>query len=125
MITIRVKGDYNKTEGFFKKIKEKRHLKKLQQCADKGVEALALATPVDTGKTASSWGYEIIQEDGVDSIIWENTNVNKHVNIATILDSGHATRNGGYVAGRNYISPAIDPVIDEFAEDAWGEVTKE
>ena len=88
-----------------------------------GVDALAAATPVDTGKTAASWTYEIEKKNGSYSIVWLNTNVNKYVNIALILQYGHGTRNGGYVKGRDYINPAIQPIFDKIAEDAWREVT--
>jgi hypothetical protein len=89
-----------------------------------GVNALAAATPVDTGITASSWDYTIVEEDGKTSIIWTNSNVVKGQNIAVILNYGHGTRNGGYVVGRNYIEPALAPVFDEIAAKAWQEVTE-
>ena len=88
-----------------------------------GVSALAAATPVDTGKTADSWIYEIETSKDSYTITWSNTNVNNHVNIALILQYGHATRNGGYVSGRDYINPALQPVFDQIAEEAWREVT--
>lgn len=88
-----------------------------------GVDALAAATPVDTGKTASSWFCKIVQGDNSASISWSNSNVNDGVNIAIILQYGHGTRNGGYVEGRDYINPAITPIFDEILEKVWKEVT--
>lgn len=86
---------------------------------------MALATPRDSGKTAESWDYRINRDkDGV-KITWTNSNVNKGVNIAIILQYGHGTRNGGYVQGRDYINPAIRPIFDQMAAEVWGEVTKE
>lgn len=97
----------------------------LDRLALEGVAALALATPRDTGATATSWDYEIKRSNGQISIYWTNDNVNKGVNIAVILQYGHGTRNGGYVMGRDYINPAIRPIFDKIAEAAWKEVTEE
>lgn len=94
----------------------------LRKYADLGVAALAAATPMDTGKTASCWGYEIVTSGEDATIYWTNTNENKGVNIAVILQFGHGTGTGGYVQGRDYINPAIRPVFDKIAEEAWMEV---
>ena len=89
------------------------------------VDALASATPKDTGLTASSWGYEIQHNGERSSIIFTNSNTNKGCNIAILLQYGHGTRNGGYVQGRDYINPAIQPIFDQIASDAWKEVLDE
>lgn len=124
MIVVKQRGDFRHLEGFFKRIKQMRLRDKLEKCGREGVDALAAATPVDTGLTASSWSYEIQMDESSYGITWVNTNVNKGVNIALILQMGHGTRNGGYVKGVDYINPALKPVFDKFAEDLWGEVTK-
>ena len=85
---------------------------------------MASATPVDTGLTASSWQYSINREKDSVSISFENTNINNGVSIAILLQYGHGTRNGGYVQGRDYINPAIQPLFDQIAEEAWKEVTR-
>lgn len=122
MIRILHRGDFTKTEKFLKKSLGRNYLDVLEKYAQRGVELLAAATPVDTGLTSLSWEYEIIQNaDGI-SIVWNNTNINKYVNIALILQYGHGTRNGGYVRGRDYINPAIQPIFDEMADAAWKEV---
>lgn len=90
----------------------------------KGVAALSAATPVDTGLTANSWKYEITHNKESATISFTNTNIQNGVPIAVILQYGHATRNGGWVQGRDYINPAIQPIFDEIAKDAWREVTK-
>ena len=125
VITVRHKGDFKHIDGFFKRMREKRLVEKLGEYGQRGVDALSSATPVDTGTTAASWGYEIEHGgDGTYQVIWTNSNVNKHVNIAIILQTGHGTRNGGYVQGRDYINPAIQPVFDEMVEAMWEEVTR-
>lgn len=88
-----------------------------------GVDALSAATPVDTGKTAASWGYVITRTSDTATITWTNSNVNNGVPIALILQYGHGTGTGGYVKGRDYIKPAIRPVFDELANELWKEVT--
>lgn len=122
MITVRQRGDFKKTEKFLKKSFGKDYRSVLEKYAQRGVAALSAATPVDTGLTAASWGYEIIQNDSRISIIWTNSNVQRGVNIAVILQYGHGTRNGGWVEGRDYINPALRPIFDNLAEDAWKEV---
>ena len=124
MISFRQKGDFSKATSFFEKLKEELYLGDLDKYGREGVAALASATPVDSGNTASSWYYEIVNRKGSASIAFYNSNVNKGVPIAIILQYGHGTRNGGWVQGRDYINPAIQPIFDRIVKDAWKEVTK-
>lgn len=122
MIRISHSGNFKNTEGLFKRVKEQRYLRALKKYAQRGVEALSKATPVDTGKTASSWSYEIaVTREGY-TIYWENGNVNRGISIALLLQYGHGTRNGGFVEGRDYINPALRPIFDQMADEAWQEV---
>lgn len=124
MIKIRQKGGFKKLTSFLEKAKESFDTGILDEYGKKGVAALSSATPVDTGLTASSWFYKIENKNGVAKIEFHNSNVQKGVLIALILQYGHGTKNGGYVVGRDYINPAIQPVFDELAENAWKEVTR-
>lgn len=124
MITFRQKGDFSKLTRFLERAKEAVRLGDLDKYGREGVAALASATPYDTGGTANSWYYEIEHKNNSTSIIFSNSNVNKGVPIAIILQYGHGTRNGGWVQGRDYINPAIQPVFDNIANEAWREVTK-
>ena len=121
-ITFTHNGDLKKTESFLKKMLKLDLRSKLERYGQKGVSALASATPKDSGKTAESWSYEITQDEKGISISWSNSNVNKGVNIAVILRYGHGTKNGGYVKGRDYITPAIRPIFDAILKDVWKEV---
>ena len=124
MITFKIKGDYKRTERYFKRLTQKKYLQILDRYGKQGVEALSAATPKDTGRTADSWRYEIETGPNSSSIIFVNDNINKYVNIAVILQYGHATRNGGWVEGRDYINPAVQPLFDEMVEKAWEEVIR-
>ena len=124
MIQIRQKGDFKKLTSFLERSKEGLDIGVLDKYGRKGVAALSSATPVDTGLTASSWFYKIENKNGVAKIEFHNSNIQNGVPIAVILQYGHGTRNGGYVVGRDYINPAIQPVFDELAENAWKEVTR-
>lgn len=123
MVIVKQKGDFSKTEKFLNTISKKLYYRNLQKYAEQGVAALASATPVDSGTTANSWDYEIRQTKNSISIYWTNSNVNKGVPIAVIIQYGHGTRNGGYVQGRDYINPAMRPIFDKIAENVWKEVT--
>ena len=124
MITFRQKGDFSKATSFLEKLKEELYLGDLDKYGREGVAALASATPVDSGTTASSWYYEIVNRSGSATISFYNSNINKGVPIAIILQYGHGTRNGGWVQGRDYINPAIQPIFDQITNDAWKEVTR-
>lgn len=124
MITFRQRGDFSKTTRFLERAKEAVHLGVLDKYGRAGVAALSSATPVDTGRTASSWYYEITHTSDSAAITFKNSNINKGVPIAIILQYGHGTRNGGWVEGRDYINPAIQPIFDQLVEEVWREVTK-
>lgn len=124
MISFRQKGDFSKLTRFLERAKNVIKIGDLDKYGREGVSTLASATPVDSGLTASSWYYEIDHTNGSASINFYNSNVNKGVPIAIILQYGHGTRNGGWVQGRDYINPAIQPIFDKIADDAWKEVTK-
>ncbi|MCC8049705.1 MAG: HK97 gp10 family phage protein [Clostridiales bacterium] len=122
-ISFETRGNFKHIEEFFQKMKDHRLVKTLDKYGKAGVDALASATPVDTGLTASSWGYEIHDDGNTIGVYWTNSNVNNGVNIAVLLQYGHGTGTGGYVQGRDYINPAIQPVFDAMADDIWKEVT--
>ena len=124
MISFRQKGDFSRLTRFFERAKEAVRLGDLDKYGREGVAALASATPIDSGLTANSWKYEIENNNGLAKISFSNTNVQNGVPIAIILQYGHGTRNGGWVEGRDYINPAIQPIFDKIVNDAWGEVTK-
>lgn len=123
-IKVESKGSFSHMESFLKKMHMKKHLANLDKYGQQGVEALSHATPVDSGHTASSWGYEIEKNDDNITLHWTNSNINDGVNIAVILQYGHGTGTGGYVQGRDYINPAMRPIFDKIANDAWLEVTR-
>ena len=125
MITFRQKGDFSKLTRFLERAKEAVHLGDLDKYGRQGVAALSSATPVDSGLTAESWYYEIENKNGSAIITFNNSNIQNGVPIAIILQYGHGTRNGGWVEGRDYINPAIQPIFDEIANEAWREVTKQ
>lgn len=124
MITFRQKGDFSKASRYFERLKEAAKLGVLDKYGREGVAALASATPTETGLTASSWTYEIERKGSSVSIVYKNSNINKGVPIAVILQYGHGTGTGGWVQGRDYINPAIQPVFDRIADEAWKEVTR-
>lgn len=124
-IQARTTGSFKKTRRFLKKSADNRIFKSLIQYGQKGVEALSAATPTDSGETAASWRFEVAYSNGSAKINWLNDNVNQGVNIALILQMGHGTGTGGWVEGRDYINPAIQPIFDEMLDKIWKEVTSD
>jgi hypothetical protein len=124
MIAFRQKGDFSKLTRYLERVKEAVKLGDLDRYGREGVAALVSATPVESGKTANSWYYEIENNGKAAKISFKNSNINKGVPIAIILQYGHGTGTGGWVQGRDYINPAIQPIFDKIAEQAWKEVTK-
>lgn len=123
-ITFRSKGDFSKTFKFLEKLQDEDYLKVLDELGQRGVDALAAATPRDSGKTAASWSYEIEKGRGTTRIVWTNSNLGSGwFPIAIELQYGHGTGTGGFVQGRDYINPAIRPVFDNIAEAAWEAIT--
>jgi len=121
---IKCHGDLSKTTQFLIRLQKKDYLTVLAEYAQKGVEALKEATPRDTGKTADSWYYEIKQDRNKTTVSWCNSNVNKGVNIAMILQYGHGTNSGVYVQGLDYINPAMRVIFKALADKCWKEVTE-
>ena len=124
MISFKHKGDFSKLTRFLERAKEVVHLGELDKYGREGVSALSSATPIDSGLTAESWYYEIENKNGRAVITFNNSNINDGVPIAIILQYGHGTGTGGWVEGRDYINPAIQPIFDKIANDAWEEVNK-
>lgn len=124
-IIVRHKGDFKKTEAFFKRNRQKVLMNALREQGQRGVDALAAATPVRTGKTAASWSYSVSAENGIIRLQWHNSNTTENGdNIVILLIRGHGTRDGHYVRGNDFVTPAIEPIFKEIAEEAWMEVTK-
>ena len=124
MISFRQKGDFKKLTRYLERAKEVVKLGDLDKYGREGVAALSSATPKDTGLTADSWYYKIENKNGSAKITFNNSNIQNGVPIAIILQYGHGTRNGGFVEGIDYINPAIRPIFEKIANDAWREVTK-
>lgn len=124
MITFEQHGNLKSTNTFLERCLEIAHIGDLDKYGRKGVEALKASTPVDTGTTAKSWSYKIERKKGYTSIVWLNSHIEDGCNIAVILQYGHATENGYWVEGIDYINPAIKPLFREIADKIWKEVTR-
>ena len=123
MISFRQKGDFSKLDRYFEKLREAAKIGVLDKYGRAGVKALSSATPTRTGVTAASWSYKINRKNGNVSLDFYNSNINKGVPIAIIIQYGHGTGTGGWVEGIDYINPAIQPLFKQLADDAWKEVT--
>lgn len=123
-VKLKVQGNFNRSYKYLDKLRNLKLDRILNKYGQMGVEVLSASTPIDTGNTAGSWSYEISITGSGFSVSWNNSHANKGVNIAIILQYGHGTGTGGYVQGRDYINPALQPVFDKMAEEAWSEVRR-
>ena len=123
MIRFKHKGDFAKTERFFKQAAAADYMSVFIKYGQMGVDALSAATPVDTGITSGSWGFDIYKKNGSFSIVWTNSNVIDGIPIAILIQYGHGTRNGGYVEGQDFINPATLLIFEKLAKEVWEEVT--
>lgn len=113
-------GEWKKTREWLRKLDEEAYLKILDSCGERGVRALAAATPVDTGRTAASWSYRVERDSTHTVISWHNDHLTSQGDpVAILLQYGHGTGTGGYVQGRDYINPAIRPVFDDISDEVW------
>lgn len=124
MFRVKCTGDFNNTIKFLERARKMSITDILNKYGEAGVKALSAATPKDTGKTASKWGYKIKVSKTSSSIEWTNDSVNDGIPIVILIQYGHGTRNGGYVSGVDFINPAIKGVMDSLADSVWREVTK-
>ena len=124
VITVKHKGSFKKTEAFFDRTLRRDYLRIIREYAERGVEALRNATPVESGRTADAWSYEIVPGKGIITLYFTNSNEDNGVNVAILLIYGHATKNGGYVQGYDFVTPAIRSVFQELADTIWREVTE-
>ena len=122
MISITSKGDLRNTTNYLKRLLHGDIYAELSRYGQMGVDALSNATPVDTSLTANSWGYRIIKDRKRPGIQWYNKNIESGIPVAILIQYGHATGTGGYVAGRDFINPAMRPVFDKIADDIWKKV---
>jgi hypothetical protein len=122
MISVKVTGSWDTIGRYLEGIKRKKYVRIIQKYGEKGVEVLSQATPKDTGLTASMWRYVVKTDNNGTALEFHNDHINKGVNIAIILQYGHGTGTGGWVEGRDYINPAIQPLFDELVEELWKEV---
>lgn len=123
MFSLKVRHEGSETDKFFEHLKQLHIMEILTKYAQIGVDALASQTPTDSGTTAASWGYEIEQNSDGYVIYWTNDNFNQGFNVAINLQKGHGTGTGGYVSPTDYINPAMAPIFEQIANDAWNEVT--
>jgi len=124
MITLESTGDFKKTQDFLNKMARAEFTAMLNHYGQVGVDALASATPTDSGLTANSWTYTIEKKLGKYTIIWRNTNVVDGTPVAILIQYGHGTGTGGWVEGRDYINPAIRPIFDMITDEVWRQVTQ-
>jgi hypothetical protein len=117
-------GSLARTERLLKNIQQLQIDQIVQGQAKRGVAALASATPTDSGRAASSWGYKVTKTANSVTIIWTNSDVENGFHVALAIQYGHGTGTGGYVQGQDYINPAMRPVFDDIAKTVWKAVIK-
>jgi hypothetical protein len=123
MISLSADGSFDSTERWLRSLQKLDISKIVQQAAQRGVDALARATPKESGRAASSWSYEVVKANGSITIGWKNSDIENGYPVALMIQYGHGTGTGGWIQGRDFINPAMRPIFDEIAETVWKAVT--
>lgn len=123
MIQLESKGSFVKTDNFLEAMRRGEIFNALDKYGQMGVKALQSATPVASGVTASSWGYEVTKTRNSYELSWTNSHTANGEPIVIMLQLGHGTGTGGYVQGRDFINPALVPVFTKIADEVWKAVT--
>jgi hypothetical protein len=124
-IVFKNKGRFEKTTSFLSRNQNMDPRRIMAKYGRIGVEKLSIATPKDTGETAASWSYEIVQTDAGWQLAFNNSKVTRDgVPVAILLQYGHGLKNGSYVRGTDFINPALKPIFEKMAEDLWNEVSR-
>lgn len=124
MLKVTREGTFDNLEKSLKNMSKIDYRQLLNRYGEEGVLALSAATPVDTGKSAGAWRYVVENKGSRWSITWTNDNTHQGIPIVLLIQYGHATGNGGYIQGRDFINPALRPVFDKLASAVWKEVSK-
>lgn len=125
-IVVKQRGSFNNLSRFLSDggRRNRKMLQILERYGQLGVDRLYEYTPKDTGMTALSWNYTIEEVPGGYRLSWTNTNTKDGYNIALLIQYGHGLQNGGYVAGFNYINPAMQPVFERLGAELGDEVRR-
>ncbi len=51
-------------------------------------------------------------------------NIVDGIPVAILLQHGHATRSGYFIEGVDYMNPALKPIFEALANEAWREITR-
>lgn len=122
-ISLHCSGDFANTERLLQKSLGRNYISVLEEYGRQGVQNLSAASPVDTGLMASSWRYEVTQSGSAVSLTFHNDDIENGCNVAILVQYGHATKNGYFIEGLDFINPALRPIFQSLADRAWKEVT--
>lgn len=125
LITLKASGDFKKTRKFLEGIKQKKIYDVLDEYGQKGVEILSRNTPRRSGATAASWTYVKEVSSSRISLEWHNSNManDGKTPVVILIIKGHGTRNGGYVAPNDFVSPIMNDLFQEASDAVWKAVT--
>ena len=124
IVNLQASGSFKHTSSFFDRVLHRDFYRNLSKYGQQGVDALKSVTPIDTGETAASWTYSVYFNKDTIKISWYNNNQSERVPVVVLLQYGHATRDGRFIRGLDFVNPAIRPIFEEMSESIWKEVTK-
>lgn len=124
MVQIKNKGDFLKLDTYFKKSLKITKFRKVEEIVQECIEKLRAVTPEDTGLTSRSWTCVIERYKKSVKVEISNTNIQNGINVALLLEYGHATRNGAWIEGKNYIAPVVLEYYNQILNSTWKELTK-
>lgn len=120
MITVKQKGNFNKTKAYFAKALNLYDTKTLTKIAENTVIELKKVSPFK--EVADGWSYELKVSRNTISLSFDNSAIQNGVNLAILTNDGYATKEGKWVAGKHYIERPIREAYEKILKNTWEEL---
>lgn len=120
LVTVKSKGNFNKTKKFFAKALKLYDSRELIKIADSTVIKLKNASPYES--IAKSWSYTLKNSKDKVVLTFENSEIQNGINLAILTNDGYATKDGKWISGKHYIEEPIQEAYKKIIKETWEEL---
>lgn len=122
-VTITSEGNFSNLERYVNSMVREDFSTILKPEAQTGLNEFIRRTPKRTGTTANQWQVELEKSSRGSHITYYNSNVTKTgVPLPILIDGGHGTGTGGYVAPRPFIQNVVDSIGKNISNSVEGRI---